>query len=850
MIPLKLELLNFLAYREPETLDLTGLHLACLTGANGAGKSSLLDAITWALWGKARTRRDDDLIHGDEIEMRVRLTFELTGNHYRVSRYRSRKGRGISALDLEVEDGGDWRSISESTIRDTQERLTSLLRLDYDTFINSAFLVQGRADEFTQKTPGERKAILGEILGLDVWETYEERTKARLRQLDFERQQIDSELERIQEELVRENEYRNDLDEANASLEDLRQQVEEAAGHVQELEETRRRYETITLRRDDLQNRISRDLGDLDRLNAEAETIRGRLAEYEETLAQAENIEEGYRLLQEARQSEREFGERLREQSDLREQLNAFQQDIASARSGLEAEQRTLTRQRVEMDDRIVPVEGKRETLKEAQDIVAVLEARKVEQDQTGEQISRLRVLKAELDAASDNLRNELNHLDDQYAQIDGAEDADCPLCRQPLSEQHRADLLDRLVGERGEKEQELQDKEAQAADTGRQIDELLKDFNKAAAELRNLKPRQDQIVLLNEQISQIEGEQAELDQLDAHLEEIDQMLTTEDYAHEARAQLAGLEARLAEVGYDQEAHQQAQVAATENQPFEQYKADLDHVRKNFPDAEERLARLEEQVASIGERIGQDQGELGGLEAELEMLTQQIDELQPWEPQLNQLRDQERQAHYRVGAAEQKLNTLEQLRARREKLHEDRDQSAEEYGIYEELRVAFGKDGIPAMLIDAAIPEIEAEANDILARMTDGRMHIRFETQREKVTGGTKETLDIRISDELGTRDYDTFSGGEAFRVNFAIRLALSRLLARRAGAQLRTLILDEGFGTQDTQGRERLVQAINAIKDDFALILVITHIEELREAFPAHIEVTKTPDGSLIEIT
>ena len=65
MIPVKLEIYNFLAYRDPGPLDLTGIHVACLVGANGAGKSSLLDAITWALWGKARARRDDELIHGD-----------------------------------------------------------------------------------------------------------------------------------------------------------------------------------------------------------------------------------------------------------------------------------------------------------------------------------------------------------------------------------------------------------------------------------------------------------------------------------------------------------------------------------------------------------------------------------------------------------------------------------------------------------------------------------------------------------------------------------------------------------------------------------------------------------------
>jgi exonuclease SbcC len=124
-------------------------------------------------------------------------------------------------------------------------------------------------------------------------------------------------------------------------------------------------------------------------------------------------------------------------------------------------------------------------------------------------------------------------------------------------------------------------------------------------------------------------------------------------------------------------------------------------------------------------------------------------------------------------------------------------------------------------------------------------MHVRFDTQRETKSGGIRETLDILISDELGTRDYNLFSGGEAFRVNFAVRIALSQMLARRAGAKLRTLFIDEGFGTQDAAGRERLVEAINAIQDDFDLILVITHIDELKDAFPSQIEVTKTSKGS-----
>ncbi len=171
---------------------------------------------------------------------------------------------------------------------------------------------------------------------------------------------------------------------------------------------------------------------------------------------------------------------------------------------------------------------------------------------------------------------------------------------------------------------------------------------------------------------------------------------------------------------------------------------------------------------------------------------------------------------------------------------------ADERAVYAELVEAFSKKGVQAMLIETAIPEIEHAANELLGRMTDGQMHVAFETQRDTKTGNNPaETLDIRIADTLGTRDYSMFSGGEAFRVNFALRIALSKLLARRAGASLKTLIIDEGFGTQDTQGRDRIVEAINAIEDDFERILVITHIQELKDMFPVHIEITKTSDGS-----
>jgi exonuclease SbcC len=111
------------------------------------------------------------------------------------------------------------------------------------------------------------------------------------------------------------------------------------------------------------------------------------------------------------------------------------------------------------------------------------------------------------------------------------------------------------------------------------------------------------------------------------------------------------------------------------------------------------------------------------------------------------------------------------------------------------------------------------------------------------------ETLDVTIADELGTRAYELFSGGEAFRINLALRIALSKLLARRAGAPLPTLVIDEGFGTQDTAGRERLMEALNAVSRDFECLIVITHIDELRDQFEHQIVVEKTSHGSVVRV-
>ncbi|MGA1198361.1 MAG: SbcC/MukB-like Walker B domain-containing protein, partial [Candidatus Latescibacterota bacterium] len=238
------------------------------------------------------------------------------------------------------------------------------------------------------------------------------------------------------------------------------------------------------------------------------------------------------------------------------------------------------------------------------------------------------------------------------------------------------------------------------------------------------------------------------------------------------------------------------------------------------------------------------------LEKNISKAQHAVEESEKLHPTLRESRQQRDQHIQQRATLQAQIERCETLEADKESIEKEHKATQREIEIHKELVTAFGKDGIQALIIEQAIPEIEEEANRILASLTQNRTQIALESLRDLKKGGTRETLDIKISDELGERSYELYSGGEAFRVDFAIRIALSKLLASRTGTRLRTLVIDEGFGTQDTEGLDHLVEAIQAISEDFEKILVITHVESLKQAFPVRIEVTKYPDqGSRFEV-
>jgi len=850
MIPLKLTLRNFMCYREDvPPLDFRGIHLVCLAGGNGHGKSALLDAMTWALWGKARARHDDELIHMGQSEMEVEFEFALGDNRYRVIRKRDSKGRGRSALEFQILDNDRYRSITESTLRATQARIIDTLRMDYDTFINSAFLLQGRADEFTIKTPAERKRVLGEILGLGIYDQFEERARDRARAKDVERREIEASLHEIERELERRPEYEIQLQAAEKAVEELGAALAVEEARLKSLSEERQSLSLKMTQATDLEQRIARAEREAQELQVEIDDREKRLQGFESILGRASAIEEGYALLQAAQAEDAEFNRKLSRLMALGERQRGLESAIAEARHQLEVERRLCQQRLADLEEKAQGAEALAEELAQVQASLARLADLEAEREERLSAIQAFSMEVVTLQSSNEALRAEMESLKEKLDLLAGAE-AKCPLCGQDLSEDEASRIRADYQTQGQERGDLYRDNRQRLGDLSAEIRSLEEAIRGVEVELRAKPALQKREVTLERALAEAEKARQDLTGQQVVLAALDRQLEQGEYAVEEQAHLAELREQATALGYNAEVHEAARQRLREYASFEGDRRELETARqlregerRNLERARESLSRRQEALAADGER-------LEALRLETARWPEVVQELETKQMHVDELRRNINRARLELGAAQQRLDTCRQLEGEKERKTALAQRAAQEQAIYEELRLAFGKKGIQAMIIEGVIPEIEDEANVLLSRMTDGRMYVSFETQREaRTTDATIETLDIIIRDELGPRSYQLFSGGESFRVNFAIRVALSKLLARRAGARLQTLVIDEGFGSQDTQGRERLVEAINIIKDDFEKILVITHIEELRDMFPVRIDVFKTPAGSQIMV-
>ncbi len=857
MIPLRLTVKNFMCYRdEVPILDLEPVHVACLCGANGHGKTALLDAMTWALWGSARARTQEELVHQGQTDMAVELDFSARGQRYRVSRRHSRSVRsrqGSSILELQVSSGNGYRPITGNSMRETQDRISSLLHMDYETFVNTAFLRQGDADRFTTATPTKRKETLAEVLDLSYYDGLEERARARSRDRRDRVRDLESAAAVRQQEISGKAEKEEQFVSVSAELARLGPETELLQDQIGEI---RGRADSLRARRTELEE-LSRRITDAGRDVAELErqvpVLQARIRQYEEALAREDQIRKQHAALEEARRELDRLGQALGRKSELDSTEAGLEREIAVQRERLSGEAGQL-RQRI-----AVELEPRAKRLPEIEAGLQALELDRKKLDRDDGALLNLRQRSQEM-AARLRYLDDLNaglrrQMEETRKKFDMLEQGDklCPVCRQALGPEGQGHLR--------------REYESQGQETRRQYNANRKDHEALTGEHKSLEVQvsrsesrlaelrrrtEAQAAGLERDRSDSEAALTGLDGARASLAEVEALIRSEEFALEERSALKAMEAEVSALAYEPVRHAQVREQVTSLERYDVLHRQLEEAAERLPTEREAhetawqmLERRRRETKTDRERKAAAEDSLKALPA----LESRLHEAEARHLVLGKRMDEARVGR---GVLEREIARIGGLESEVRGLEKERRAAADDKGVYDELAVAFGKNGIQALIIETAIPQLEEDANQLLGRLTDNRMFLKLqlaEGRKDGRTGLSTEELDIKIADEVGTRSYETFSGGETFRINFALRIALSKLLARRSGAPLPILFIDEGFGSQDAAGQERLTEAIQSIQDDFEKIIVITHIDQIREAFPVRIEVTKTDMGSTFSV-
>jgi exonuclease SbcC len=1000
VIPRRLFLRNFLCYGEGnEPLDLSPFRIICISGNNGFGKSALLDAMTWAIWGEARkgTRGKEELIRIGAREMVVSLDFEVEGELYRVVRTYTRGKGGTLSFFLINEDFSVCRNLTGPSIRETEDRIRKVVGMDFDTFYSSAYLSQGRSDEFTRrKSPRERKEILAKILGLARYDALSSLAREKANRLDREEAFLTSKKEIMGQRLLSKKEVEERIEEKEREKASILKRKEELVERLN-LKKRKREELLIAIEEYKAQRRKFEELeNELRKLSSEKEGLERRMEELISILSRADDIEKAYVEYLDLAEKEKGLTEKLLHKRRLEKELIEAKKDLERERDELyqrkrriekeledlsrkaEDERKVLERKE-EVKERLLELsalremeremEGKRpryeelsgrekdlemaikreeavraaklkaleEDVRKLEEKAKPLLEKEKERDRILEELKRLKgekerkeVKEKELRALEEELlreRQKASELEEKLLEKESileilarSTEPHCPLCGTFLDEEKRKRVREKLEAEREEIAGRLKEANGRISycqeEIGRLKEELLHleeglreeerllgiatrlSFEIAEAkaaeeelslkrceleverdilesgdfslnereELRKVRKEKDEVgydpamhMDLRERISSLSGYEVEWERIRLaediiekieeekgekyrELAEINKVIESGDYGHEERRRILEKEAEISSLSYDEGEHERIKKriellseSLREKERLERARGETEGIRRRMEDIEGGIAELKEQISMVSNRME----ELRPLCEELSSVEREISE---WELELKSIMELETKLHGDLSVALKELEDLEVLGKEVEEIGRKVEEVRKEKGIYENLARAFSKDGIQALILENVIPEIEEEANRIISILTSGTVSIAIEPLRDLKSGGVKETLDILISDEVGTRSYELYSGGEAFRIDFALRVAISRVLARRAGTRLRTLIIDEGFGSQDSQGVDMFVEAINSLGEEFEKIIVVTHLEELKNKFPVRIEVYKHP--------
>lgn len=883
----RISMTNFLSHRDTD-LNLSDLHGGVLIcGPTGAGKSAIPRAILAAMFGEFPGARADEYISLGETECQLVHEFSLRGSLYRVTWTRSLKTKsGKSDLQFAVRDGQGCTPLTGKGIEETRKIIRATLGIDYESLIAGNFALQDDAGRFCDPPPisidgrrytgaSARIMILAQQLGLGQYGEWGRLAGAKAREVEREASTLEAQVAEVDRTLATRTGVEETLRQAEALSATSREEAEVARRQIGEAE---RALAVLQVQVPDLERQL--DAFGKDRVS---------LASRQKLLAGKQGTADSYRELI-ARKAE------ISEQAARAAALEATLSEERQQLSAIAAEGRGITEQIAAAERRVGDATHRFSRATAALRDARMQASRKAEIEEQGRKLILARAdrenVGASILAIDGCISEELAKRDEITAANAHAERRRGEILAKEQQIVAQKEGLARLIQGHEKRVSVMETVPClHVADLPARCP-LLKDARESAEHLALQREQLSSLCawqspplpallpteVVNAELTRLRAERrAEADRLVTLEQDIARLQPAESalaVIETASASIPGLEAEEAEAraGSEDAKGEIGRLKEARGRRADDYRqldatikahvADrsaLEEAVALLPEAEraaQDLPALEEEIWAIGQEIASLQIRLAGEPALRVRLDEGKDEAAEHELDIGSARHRlasaertERDAVQRAATARAELARVDALTAEQATARVEAAELRTRHSTVVAL-AEFYKQAPLLILENEAIPTLEEEANRILGRISLNGMRVRFETQRALLTKDElADGLEIIVTDEAGERSLACYSGGQRFQVHLAIRIALAKLQARRAGAHVETFVVDEGFGTQSPEALAGIIEALRTIQDEFPLMLVISHVEALKDVFPARVEVSGGPRGSHAEL-
>ena len=878
MKPIKIEFQAFGPYAEYEAVDFTkiasnGLFLIC--GKTGTGKTTILDAITFALYGRSSGHSRDSFeamrctkADYDRTTF-VKFEFENNGVHYIFERRLERKRKNLSKAYnvMRKNEAGIWEVLLENPKeRELNAMAEEIIGLQYDQFRQVIVLPQGQFEKLLTSNSDEKEAILTSIFGEEMWQRIADKFYEKAR----ERKDV---LDSIKD-YIKVNLEGEDCE----SIDQLKGVVFQMQNQLNGLEEKYNKadYDGIIKKQDELLGTAKR-FGDLHSEEAKLKALEDKKAQYNDWVKQesdAARAEKVKTVLDAADIAKEELKSRIQTEEkakkEAEEAKEAAGQAVEKYNKHIESEKDIEGKKELK-----IQYEGKKEDYEGINETEKNLEKLKEESEKAEKKVNEAKTSCDGIGETIDRIRSEYEELNSEHGRMLRAylagitgeiaetleEGKPCPVCGSTSHPKKAVRADDSVTKAEVDSKKKLTDEKYyelnKALKTKEEAEGLLERENKAFSDIKG------KVVATKAELEKTKGNLVEGIASLAALEnaiktlssEIENYNGTKEYLEgkksEAENELTG---KISEIESAEKERKQAEEKY--NNAEETVKEALE--KNGFVSEDEAKGALlsEEDVDSIKEKIGDYKGAKRAAEGNISNLKNELkDTAEPDKERCEEIKEQANSAKEeyleKTGGMKSELerlrNKAEDLKQKGEGLEEKLHEAENDLAFAKSLRGDTGT-GLQRYVLGIMFSSVVAAANKMLEMVHGGRY--RLYRSDERAQGSNKKGLELKVFDKNSEdhegRFVNTLSGGEKFLASLALSIGMSAV-AQKGGIKIEALFIDEGFGSLDEDSIGDAMNILNSIQEANGLVGIISHVQLLQERIPAKLKVEETETGSHI---